>query len=460
MRPQPGVFRPAPVSPHSVQPKTAQAAARPALPPAPVQRPTPPVYRPAGNSPIQARLVRFVGNRLRSVGGYDRQWWNAQVSAMGAYIYSLQSELGLRYHLFLADLESDEDIMMNHLHDRCIARVEHWVATAQRDVQAQQQNPTPFTLSGLLPSPHTTFTYSTQNMEKYGQATDKAPKSEETVRNARTFAPDVALHQEITDSKLFVGDIKERLPDYEPLHGASYQSYNYKESYPGLFNTATVHSKPEFFYIDPKSGQEKPYKSTLYFGKEAANRAKKQDLKQARPTSFWKLKIPADRYNLRPPQKYFSDPSKRADYDRLHVNLKHRRDKPYRTVRLLNVHTSPGRSTPTIKKQVDAILEDVVRMRRKHPNTAAVGDFYMQRGSRINWRRLMAGYRGAQTGKPWCEHEFQERRGQADRRSPGGPGNMDRIQGLRHSPIAHQARHHGAAVRARPRREGTSEVGG
>lgn len=362
---------------------------------------------------MQAKLISGYGmNRLRKT--YTIEWLKEQLELMGTYLFQLRNEIDQHYGLgtwnnFVDAIQKEELLESSPVHDHCIGSVLHYSELARKQVREQPQPqylPVPENWNA---APSFNFTFSTQNIEKYGQATDKAPKTEQIVESMDVLRPDVATYQEVTNPQLFLQNVAPQLPDYQGLAGAAYQSHNYKESYPAFFNTATVHDPPQLFFIDPKE-KEQPYKGTLYFGKEAAERRKLKDLKQARPTSFWQFRLPAGRYNLRPAEKGFTE-EQRGPYRKLHVNLKHRRSAAYTTVRWLNVHTSPGRSTPTIHQQVNQILGQQQRIMKRFPNTGSSGDFYAQRGSRRNFKRLTQGDDGLKLIHPGVNTNFKKGEG-------------------------------------------------
>jgi hypothetical protein len=373
-----------------VQAKAAGGAAGPVRPPAAAPIAT----------AVQRRVVKDIMRRTRIRPGgrlyrtstyleggrvYDRRWLREAMDSMGMHAILPPMEVGAAaWQKFEDDVESVLDIRATELHDACIAAVERNLRRARTLAEASQ-------ISTLTPQAYTPFAMETHNVEKFGKATDKESKTIEFAEEIEVTAPDFMSFQEVTDPELFMGYMEGEAEDYVKLEGPHYKSYKYNENYPGAFNTATVHKEPKLFYVDPNTKEEKPYEKTLYFGKEKADREGDSNLKQARPTTFWDFEIPADQRNLRPPRKWFNDPRRERAYERSHGNLAHRVNKPYQRVRVINVHTSPGKSTPTIHRQVNDILSDQRSMIEDVPNTASIGDYYMQKGSKTNWKNLNNG---------------------------------------------------------------------
>lgn len=264
-----------------------------------------------------------------------------------------------------------------------------------------------------------TLSVSTHNIEKFGLGTkNKDQKAKLDMELIRRLAPDLAGMQEVTRQDLLKESFRAE-PDFGEefamLYGPSYQSGTYQESYPAVFNRGTVHFIPGLFYFDPgkpEDTQIQPYSQALSFGKQAAEETGQPQSKQARPTSYWEFFLPATR-NLRPAYKFMDSAGDAMDYAVRHKNLRHRRIAPYFLIRHLNVHTSPGKSTPTINAQVADIMKNMGRLGVDEPNTLAGGDFYMQKGAKGFWRRL--------TGKdasPYCVV------------APGVPTNFKRGRGV------------------------------
>ncbi len=121
--------------------------------------------------------------------------------------------------------------------------------------------------------------------------------------------------------------------------------------------------------------------------------------------------MPAGPRNLRPSYKHVGSNQEAEEYAKQHKNLRYRRNLPYSRIRFVNVHTSPGKSTPTIHQQVNKIIGEVNELRKEEPNTMMGGDFYMQKSSKTNWERLTSGKGDLRAVEPGVPTNFKYGKG-------------------------------------------------
>ncbi|MBT1697516.1 DUF4157 domain-containing protein [Fulvivirgaceae bacterium PWU4] len=353
--------------------------------------------------------------RSGSVQKYTSLWLNTRRDALGGAWYIAYCDIvgvvGLkawsRFEKGVNDTGeidiTEDDEMLTII--RMIR--DHWNASEKmEDDKAVEPAPVPM-------KEHVNFSFSTHNVEKYGERTkDRTTKAGQEASLMSRFQPDVASMQEVTRPDLLIQDMDAiGVDDQYKIHpGPQYESGTYKESYSLAFNTGSVHFQPELSFIDPATNSSMPYSQTLSFGKQAAQENGDPEMKQARPTSYWDIPIPAGP-NLRPAYKHTGDAEEAEAYAKKHQNLRHRRHNPYLNVRQVNVHTSPGKSTPTINKQVNGIMEDMEMLSKEEPNTMASGDFYMQKGSKQNWKRLRKGTDKLKLVAPGVATNFKKGRG-------------------------------------------------
>jgi len=325
---------------------------------------------------------------------YDMRFWQDSVAILGGASYILEEELKATFGIaavqrFALGLQSEDDTditqdaemqaIINMINNRRRYGATQPVATQPSD---RFQTPT-----------HTSFSTVTHNIEKLGASTThRGEKSEQEGRVLDLLQPDIMTQQEVTRPDLLTNDLRNNRQvsgQYEALEGAKFQSGTYMENYTMQYNTGSIPFVPGLFYIDPSSGDIMPYTGPMSFGKQAAREQEDPDLKQARPNTFWEVQVPVSR--LRPAYKHTGNQQGAEDYAKTHSNLRHRSGMQMVRLRLVNVHTSPGKNTPTINQQVNGILEDMETLQEDVHNTLASGDFYMEKKSKRNWKRLHSG---------------------------------------------------------------------
>ncbi|MFO0614287.1 MAG: hypothetical protein U0414_16990 [Polyangiaceae bacterium] len=225
----------------------------------------------------------------------------------------------------------------------------------------------------------------TSNVAKYAASTDQRTKRQKTEALGEILDatnPTVAVFQEVTNAPLFGSDL-EALPTGKGgqrafMEGPAYEANTYHESYPYMVDTARVHQKPKLSVVDPKTGNRRPYKAPLKFGKKHGG--------TPRPTTMLELQVQAGRYPFRPPRKDdMSTGENSATYEESHKNLAHR-EPEYAPMSVVNVHTSP--SISTITEQVKQIRKTMDGLRGDGHNVVAAGDWYMQESAKTQWKEL------------------------------------------------------------------------
>ncbi|MBM7116703.1 hypothetical protein [Archangium primigenium] len=231
------------------------------------------------------------------------------------------------------------------------------------------------------------FTALTSNVAKYSKSTRSEVKKQKSEALGETIAkllPSFINFQEVTSPSVFKKYIQnssafKNIPtsQYAMHPGPTYKAGTYHESYPLMYNTAMIHQRPKLYVMNKENTGLAPYSGNLIFGKKN---------NQPRPTSVYGFNVPIGRYNLRPPSKdNFATGKPNLKYRRKHSNLKHRKIQ-YQPMSVINVHTSP--SISTISKQVEHIRKSAEVLKEKGHSTMASGDWYAERGAKIQWAEL------------------------------------------------------------------------
>lgn len=211
------------------------------------------------------------------------------------------------------------------------------------------------------------------NIQKYAVTKlAKCRKKELVIRSIlKEEMPDLYLLQEITNQKFFIEEMKRlRSSDYYVAMGPSFTSGSYKESYPLIFNLATIHYAPL------------PYRENGLMADKVIPFSIGKNIPRA--NTYFEVFIPKGRYNLRPSKVFSGDEARDREYDERHSNLVHRKNLEYYRLRVFVVHTSPGLDLNRQIKNIANALE------KAGENVAciAVGDFYGEKGARSSMKKF------------------------------------------------------------------------
>lgn len=221
------------------------------------------------------------------------------------------------------------------------------------------------------PIPKSVFVTS-HNVQKFAATKpEKCRKKEVVIRSIlKEEMPDLYFLQEVTNQKFFQKEMQcLRSSDYYVAMGPSFVSGSYRESYPLIFNLATIHYAP-LSYREDESLVDEDIPFSVRGGIPRAN-------------TYFEVFIPKGRYNLRPPKVISGDESRDREYDEKHKNLTHRKYQEYYRLRIFVVHTSPGLY---LNRQILSVIN---ALKKSGENVAcmAVGDFYGEKGARRTMRK-------------------------------------------------------------------------
>lgn len=210
------------------------------------------------------------------------------------------------------------------------------------------------------------------NIQKFAKKKNEKCKRKEVVIRSilKEEIPDLYLLQEVTSQNFFKEEMQcLRSSDYYVAMGPSFSSGSYGESYPLIFNLATIHYAPLPYRMNGRMANK-----VIPFSIRG---------KKSRANTYFEVFIPKGRYNLRPPKVISGDEERDREYDERHSNLAHRKYLEYYRLRIFAVHTSPGLD---LNKQIQSVISALEKEGEKVA-CMAVGDFYGEKGARRTMKK-------------------------------------------------------------------------
>ncbi len=177
--------------------------------------------------------------------------------------------------------------------------------------------------------------------------------------------PDLYLLQEVTSQNFFKEEMQcLRSSDYYVAMGPSFSSGSYLESYPLIFNLATIHYAPLPYRMNGRMANEGHPISI--------------EGQESRANTYFEVFIPKGEIQSPSSQSYLGDEERYREYDERHSNLAHRK---YSWSIMVYVCCCAYFSwILDLSKQIQSVISALEKEGEKVA-CMAVGDFYGAKGA-------------------------------------------------------------------------------